>query len=234
MAPTHDEDAPQSSSWTDCFKSRTKKQWGQIGGAYFILYTFFACWMAMHMAIYVSTTPETCTFTNGGNVCIGEPRFSRFRRSNIRGVDESPKFECAEGTCTAAMELRMNRDFRFHQLDGDIQVDCMLESTELNVSTISYAFSNCQIPADDIEKVVTSATPAGALDMRSCNASQSVSMLFEQGAMLPFAYAFQLEVDEVTVKQVPFELNVHCTVTTNEHSAKIDKDDMTFELQTPF
>jgi hypothetical protein len=42
---------------------------------YICSYCFLGAWMASLMAIYLSTTADTCAWSNGDNFCLGESKF---------------------------------------------------------------------------------------------------------------------------------------------------------------
>lgn len=63
-----------SSRCKACRESRTSFEWRKLIMAYICFYLFLAAWMASLMTIYMQTRPPLCTWRNGENFCMGEPR----------------------------------------------------------------------------------------------------------------------------------------------------------------
>eukprot|EP00730_Choanoeca_flexa_P004853 TRINITY_DN11820_c0_g1_i1.p1 TRINITY_DN11820_c0_g1~~TRINITY_DN11820_c0_g1_i1.p1 ORF type:complete len:208 (+),score=12.11 TRINITY_DN11820_c0_g1_i1:70-624(+) len=134
-----------------CLSARTGPQWRRLLGAYTVFYTFLGCWMAALMAIYMSTTSDTCTWNNGDNFCLGESKFHNLIDAavTVPRAFRSLNAECKPNNCTVAGRVRVNNDWKLRELDLEslIVIRCNLVADDNVLAGLGYS-ANCDVPTD--------------------------------------------------------------------------------------
>eukprot|EP00051_Salpingoeca_urceolata_P026883 m.479145 g.479145 ORF g.479145 m.479145 type:complete len:213 (-) comp21335_c0_seq1:166-804(-) len=164
--------------------SRTPQEWRWLIGSYALFYLFMGCFMAIMMAIFVSTTPDTAAFRNG-NFELGDPTYSGLLLGRV-SLDRPVTAEC-DGTfpCTQSREIKINTQFALRELrQSGLTITCTPRAPAI------LSFSNCALPT----RITDDATIVQ--DLRTCTAGATLTANFAQGALAPFVFAFDATATE--------------------------------------